>query len=54
MKPSVVIDDNGTFRRFPLNTAPNTGSRAAGTLRCAQAECFIGQWRLQKKKKKKM
>ena len=35
MKPSVVIDDNDTFRRFPLNTAPNTGSRAAGTLRCA-------------------
>ena len=35
MKPSVVIDDNGSFRRFPLNSAPNTGSRDVGTLRCA-------------------
>ena len=35
MKPSVVIDDNGSSRRFGLNTVPKVGARAAGTLRCA-------------------
>ena len=36
MKPSVVIDDNGTFRRFDLYTTPKTvRTRTAGTLRCA-------------------
>ena len=36
MKPSVVIDDNGTFRRFDFYTTPNAvRTRTAGTLRCA-------------------
>ena len=35
MKPSVVINDNGTFRRFNLYGVPKTGTRAVGTLRCA-------------------
>ena len=35
MKPSVVINDNGTFRRFNLYGVPKTGTRAIGTLRCA-------------------
>ena len=36
MKPSVVIDDNGTFRRFDLYTTPKAvKTRTAGTLRCA-------------------
>lgn len=36
MKPSVVIDDNGTFRRFDLYTTQNAlRTRTAGTLRCA-------------------
>ncbi len=36
MKPSVVIDDNGTFRRFDLYTTPKVvKTRTAGTLRCA-------------------
>ena len=35
MKPSVVIDSNGTFRRFKLYSKPNTSARAVGTLRCA-------------------
>ena len=35
MKPSVVIDANGTFRRFNLYGVPKAGTRAVGTLRCA-------------------
>ena len=35
MKPSVVINDNGTFRRFNLYGVPKTGTRPIGTLRCA-------------------
>ena len=36
MKPSVVIDDNGTFRRFAVNSRPKTaGTGTEGTLRCA-------------------
>ena len=36
MKPSVVIDDNGTFRRFDLYSTPKAvKTRTAGTLRCA-------------------
>ena len=35
MKPSVVINDNGTFRRFNLYGTPKTGTRPIGTLRCA-------------------
>ena len=36
MKPSVVIDDNGTFRRFVLYSTPKAvKTRTAGTLRCA-------------------
>ena len=36
MKPSVVIDDNGTFRRFDLYSTKNAlRTRTVGTLRCA-------------------
>jgi flagellar hook assembly protein FlgD len=35
MKPSVVIDDNGSSRRFGLYTVPKTGTRTESTLRCA-------------------
>ena len=36
MKPSVVIDDNGTFRRFELYSTPKAvKTRTVGTLRCA-------------------
>ena len=36
MKPSVVIDDNGTFRRFDLYSTPKVvKTRTVGTLRCA-------------------
>ena len=35
MKPSVVIDDNGTFRRFDLYSTPKITKHTAGTLRCA-------------------
>ena len=36
MKPSVVIDDNGTFRRFDLYSTPKiVRTRTEGTLRCA-------------------
>ena len=35
MKPSVVIDDNGTFRRFDLYSTPKITKRTEGTLRCA-------------------
>jgi len=35
MKPSVVIDANGTGRNFNLCSAPKLGSRSAGTLHCA-------------------
>ncbi len=36
MKPSVVIDDNGTFRRFDLYSTPKAvKTRTVGTLRCA-------------------
>ena len=35
MKPSVVINDNGSFRRFNRYGVPKTGTRAVGTLRCA-------------------
>ena len=48
MKPSVVIDGNGTFRRFDLYRSPNTGSRSAGSLRCATQGLEIldvqGKW----------
>ena len=35
MKPSVVIDANGTFRRFGLYTVPKAGTKTVSTLRCA-------------------
>ena len=35
MKPSVVIDDNGSSRRFGLYKVPKTGTRTESTLRCA-------------------
>ena len=35
MKPSVVIEGNGTFRRYDLYKAPNADSRSVGSLRCA-------------------
>ena len=36
MKPSVVIDDSGTFRRFDLYSTPKAvKTRTEGTLRCA-------------------
>ena len=35
MQPSVVINANGTSRNFKLYSAPNLGSRSAGTLHCA-------------------
>lgn len=36
MKPSVVIDDNGTFRRFTFYSTPQVvKTRTVGTLRCA-------------------
>lgn len=35
MKPSVVIDDNGTFRRFDLYPTPKITKNTQGTLRCA-------------------
>ena len=35
MKPSVVIDANGTFRQFSLYSQKNTKSRSNGILKCA-------------------
>ena len=35
MKPSVVIDDNGAFRRFNLYSTPKANKQTEGTLRCA-------------------
>ena len=35
MKPSVVIDANGSSRRFELKSQPRSSSRAAASLRCA-------------------
>ena len=35
MKPSVVINANGSKRRFDLHAAPKTASRAVASLRCA-------------------
>ena len=35
MKPSVVIDGNGSFLRFQLYTRMNSSSRKTGSLRCA-------------------
>ena len=48
MKPSVVIEGNGTFRRFDLYRAPNADSRSAGSLRCATQALEVldieGKW----------
>lgn len=35
MKPSVVINANGSKRRFDLHAAPKTASRSVASLRCA-------------------
>ena len=35
MKPSVVINANGSKRRFDLHAAPKTASKAVASLRCA-------------------